>query len=358
VRRLRQTWTSGWNGAWGDVRNTHTTGSPRNGLFDEALLRWAQTGDAAFLSVALPTGYQHALRPLLRDLDADAVPRAFLAEGLPHHGSRDKLGRDRLDPALEPLRGPEPEGWLAEWNGWTGYDLEHCTVDRLWGLLALTGSPWMAREIRAVGESLRTWPFARDERAPGSVRGCGWALRTLAHCASLPDGGAYVTAMGRLVGHMDGLERRHGKGWLNDQKGNARQLADHRFTVPWQHAVVLYGLSDATEWLPGDDRVERMAGVFADFLVEQCWDEKGGRFYKSLATDGSGVILEEPALRGTNCWIPPALVLADRMLPDRGYLEAARRGWEPVRAELVDWVKSRKQWHFIQPCLTAFEKAK
>ncbi len=355
IKRLRQTWKPGWNAAWGEVKNTHTTGSPRNGLFDEAMLRWAQTRDPAFLSVALPTTYQHALRPLMRELDADAVPRAFLAEGLPHHGSHDKLGRNRLDPALRVLRGPEPEGWLAEWNGWTGYDIEHLTVDRLWALYAVTGSRWMEREIQAVGESLLTWHFAKDDRAPGSVRGSGWALRTLAHCASLGDGAGYVRAMGLLIKHMDGLEKSHGKGWLNDNKGNARQIPDHRYTLPWQHAIVIYGLAEASEWLPADQRIPRMAGLFADFIAGPGWDEDSSRFYKAVATDGSGVVLREPSLRGTNCWIPPALVLADGMLPGRGYLEAARKGWEPVRDELRDWVKSKKQWHFIQPCLVALE---
>ncbi|HKE00540.1 MAG TPA: hypothetical protein VKE69_05990, partial [Planctomycetota bacterium] len=144
----------GWASAWGDVKDTHQTGSPRNGLCSDGVVRTLQTGFREWFDLAYERATQQALRPILRGLRAADHPQAMLYEGMPHPSWPDRLGRERdPDPNLGRFREGTAGGWLQETHGWNGFDEQHFTVDDLYAIHLLTGDPWVRFELESIGQA-------------------------------------------------------------------------------------------------------------------------------------------------------------------------------------------------------------
>ncbi len=341
----------GWSGPWGDVRDTHQTGSPRNGLSSDGVLRSLQTGLGTWFDLTWERATQQALRPLLRDFRAADHPGALLFEGMPHPKWPDRLGREQgPDPRLARFRDGTSGGWRTETHGWNGFDEEHFTVDDLYAVHLLTGDPWVRFELQAIGQALLTYRFAKEDVPAASARADGWVLRGLVQLHRALGDPAYLEAAARLV---RGLEATRGKGpmrWLHELPPDPRQLVNHPFEMVWQVAIAVNGLAAYHE-ATGDALAKRILLDAADFLVHHGWDAEQGAFRRSVATDGSGLSMPETGPGGTQSWIASALVAAHRLDPKPEYAILAEGIHRPVAGANATFERGGLQWTWWQSFL-------
>jgi len=349
--RARKSREYGWNGAFGDVKGTHQTGSPRNGLSSDGVLRTLQTGMREWFDLTFERAVQQSLRPIVRSIRAADHPNVLLFEGMPHPKWPDRLGREiPLDPRLAAWREGTSGSWMRETHGWNGFDEEHFTVDDLYAVHLLTGDPWVRFELESIGQAILTYPFAKKAVASASARSDGWLLRGLVQLHRVTGDRAYLDAASQLV---RGMDARRGKGeikYLNEAAPDPRQLTNHPFEMPWQVAIAVNGLVYYFEQT-GDPLARTIALDAADFLVKDGWNPKTGVFKRCVATDGSGAFLDEREPGGTQSWIASALVAAYRLEPKPEYRILADGLYRVVKATNATFDRGGQQWSWWQSYL-------
>lgn len=346
--RARSKFEYGWAGPWGDYKDTHQTGSPRNGLASEGVLRTIQTGHREWFDIAWRKTSQHALRPMIRSIDAREHPDLLLFEGMPHPKWKDRLGRgEPADPRLGPLKQDLSGTYRRETHGWNGFDHEHFTIDDLESVYLLTGDPWLRSELAAIGEALLTYDFAKKPVTTKSSRGDGWVLRGLCQLYQRLGDGRFLDAARSLVA---GMESERGKGnlkYLHESSPDPRQLANHPFEMPWQVAIAILGLADYYE-ISADTLAKTILVDLADFLCNDAWTPARGGFKRAIATDGSGEFIDEKDPAGTQSWIAPALVAAYRIEPRPEYMILADGLYRHVKSSNATFERGGIQWTWWQ----------
>jgi len=311
----RTSYAFGWS-EFGEqiwAKSTHTTGSPRNKLtyWD----KFAMTGSySAFRIPELFALHSRDLRTYHIDgFSKEARPNAVLWEALPVWSlSPDQLGRDALDPALDPHRAGVP----ANGHGWNAFDVEHMSVDDLYEYYLMTGDPVSLDSLREIGEVMRTWLIYSTEKAPGSSRGVGWSMRALIKIWQVTGEQRMLDSADELVASVAatyGQEPSPVTGivyhYVTRYPPHANHLSNDEYDLPWQLACVIYGFllhHDET----GDPLSREIALNVADYMVDFGWN--GVAMDEALAVDDHGTVNHKSDNSGINIWIPSALALAYR----------------------------------------------
>ncbi|MBI3821006.1 MAG: hypothetical protein HY286_20135 [Planctomycetes bacterium] len=341
----------GWCGPWGDIKDTHQTGSPRNGLCGEGVLRTIQTGFREWFDGTWEKAAQHALRPILRDVRAAEHPNLLLFEGVPHPKWKDQLGRDAgFDPRFDAFREGTSGGYRQETHGWNGFDHEHFSVDDLYSLYLFTGDPWLRFELESVGQALLTYDCARKPATTHSARGDGWVLRGFCNLYKVLGDKNYLDAARNLVLGMDAERSKGDMKFLHDNGPDPRHMTNHPFEMPWQVAIAIDGLAVYYE-ITRDELAKTIAIDLADFLVKDAWNAADGTFKRAVATDGSGAFVNETDKTGTQSWIASALVAAHRLQPKPEYMILADGIYRNVKSSNATFEKGGIQWTWWQSYL-------
>lgn len=349
--QTRQQREYGWAGPWGDVKDTHNTGSPRNALCSDGVLRSLQTGYREWFDLTWEKVFQHALRPIVRGIRASDHPDLLLYEGMPHPKWKDRLGREaRPDPFFERFRDGPAGGYLQATHGWNGFDQEHFSIDDLYAAHLLTGDPWLRFELESIGQALLTYPFAKQPVSLHTSRGDGWVLRGLCLLYRALGDERYLEAARSLVEGMDAERSKGARKWLHSNGPDPRHLADHPFEIPWQVSIAINGLA-AYHRISKDPLAKTIAIDAADFLVKHCWDPARGMFYADVATDDSGAKRDDTDYRGTQSWIPSGLVAAYRLEPRPEFMILANGIYEKVKTYNATFDKGGTQWAWWQSYL-------
>lgn len=319
----RSSYAFGWS-EFGEptwAKNTHTTGSPRNKLtyFD----KWAMTGSWwGFRTAELFALHSRDLRTYhIEGFSREKRPKAVLWEGLPPWDySEDKLGRDQLDPALDPHRQGIPE----DGHGWNGMDFEHMVADDLYEHYVLTGDWVTLDSLREMGEILRTWLIYSTEKAPGSSRGVGWTLRALVKIYQATGDPRFLESADDLVAAVDATYGRDPSPvtglvyhYVTRFPPNANHIPDDEYDLPWQLGVVIHGMM-LHHRETGSKTSRRIALDVADYIVDYAWN--GVAMNESLAVDDHTYFNYKGDNTGVNTWIPSALAIAYREDPRPEYL--------------------------------------
>jgi hypothetical protein len=341
----------GWSGSWGDVKDTHNTGSPRNALCSEGVLRTLQTGYREWFDLTWEKVFQQSLRPIIRGIRAADHPNLLLYEGVPHPKWADQLGREnRPSSFFDKFREGTYGAYRQSTHGWNGFDQEHFTIDDLYATHLLTGDPWIRFELESIGQALLTYDFAKRPVSLHTSRGDGWILRGLCQLHRALGDPAYLAAAKSLV---EGMDAERGKGdekWLHASGPDVRHIADHPYETPWQVSIAINGLAAYHE-LSNDPLARTIALDAAGYLVKHCWDSKRGMFYADVSTDGSGVKRDDVDFRGTQSWVPSGLVAAYRLDPKPEYLILADGVYEKVKTFNATFDKGGIQWAWWQSYL-------
>ena len=180
-------------GAWGDHKNTSTTGTPRNGPHTPEAQYAAQAGRSEPILQLEGISWAQQLRPYhLFGLKVGANDDIYLWDGLPYRitGGRvvsaENLGRRALH-LSDPYKAWRQGVPLSYHHDFGAYDVEHFSVDHLFDYYTFTGDHLSLEEIRHLGECLmgatRTFKYfsgltVLTARAEGWVmQGPGQVLR-------------------------------------------------------------------------------------------------------------------------------------------------------------------------------------
>jgi len=245
-------------GSWGDVKETATTGTPRNTPCSPEWVHAVQTNRSFLLLPLLGKAWQQACRPYhLWGLRVGKDQDLRLWGGLPLRPSwagivpadSETLGRRRLY-ATMPYR-----KWArgAEYgrdrpHGWNAYDNEHWTTDLLFDAWLATGDWWCRDELRLLGECAMGMlrPFRYSTRRPQAARCEGWVAQSLVQVW-------LATGDGRIEDFLcDRIRRilvpaiRRDRPWKtpflqSDYAGTGFPMP-HRFYMPWQHGPLVLGM--------------------------------------------------------------------------------------------------------------------
>lgn len=246
---------------WGDPKNTHTTGTPRNQPVTEELGRAVQAENAHMLEILEGKVTQQACRQYhLWGLEVPQDRDIYLWFGLGFRlnggtqtYTRDHLGRYKFH-AENYIHDPY-KNWrrniVAKGHGWNAFDPEHASMDLLFDHYTVTGDAWTLDEIEMLGQYTRgIWRFTDYYSSkPTSTRAEGWVLQLLV--------GAYV-ATGNEDFKSDVLRRvteicdvhRHkehpSKAMFYDANyPSTKYPGNHKFLVPWQSSAIAIGFTSA-----------------------------------------------------------------------------------------------------------------
>jgi hypothetical protein len=331
-----QRWVSGPHfgpfGAWGDVAETGTTGTPRNRVIGLDLT--LRSGNPLLMRKAEGFCLQQQLRPYhLFGLVVDQNLDVYLA-GLPLRNggnwvSGETLGRKRIPKAYERYREGLKLPWIGPY-GMNAYDYEHFTVDILYDYFCLTGSPWVREELRLLGQHLKglLTPKKYNRRWVGTSRGEGWCMKALALCF-------YATGDPSLKRH--GIERLHkildrdrGKG---DLPYASRQYPHPNafgkgvyWDAPWQQGAYVMGMHACFQAF-GDPLFRTLAIDVAKFMAGPGWVEGVGPKYFVNVDNPKQYKLPVGygPLGGTGEFENPAFVLAAELAETIGKIGEEKR---------------------------------
>ncbi len=314
----RSSFAFGWSDFGEQIwaKSTHTTGSPRNKL--TYLDKFAMSGsDSAFRIVEFFALHSRDIRPYhIEGFTKEKRPNATLWEALPVWPySADKLGRDQLDPSLDPHR----EGIPDKGHGWNAFDMEHMVADDVFDQYVMTGDWVTLDSIREMGEVLRTWPIYNPAKAPGSTRGVGWTMRALVKIYQATGDPRFLATadtlvntvaatMGKDPSPVTGLVYHYVTRYIPHNN----HIKDDEYDLPWQLATVIHGmLLHYRE--TGNATSRQIALDVADYLVDYAWN--GIAMNEALACDDHTYANVKYENTGVNLWIPSALILAYRENP-------------------------------------------
>lgn len=316
VSRNWETWNKttshfGPFGAWGDHKNTSTTGTPRNGPHTTEAQYATQTGRSEPIQQLEGMCWQQQLRPYhLFGLRVEANDDIYLWDGLPYRitGGRvvsaENLGRRALhvnDP-YGPWRAGVP---LSYHHDWGAYDVEHISVDHLFDYYTFTGDHFTLEEMRHLGECLmgatRTFKYFSGLTVL-TARAEGWVMQALVKCFVATGDSRYKDhAMRRVRTVIEpGRKKNHASKALMFQGSHSATgyPQPHAFFMPWQHAAVVFGYMAAYRYF--DDRLARSIAHDVLETIRYSWVynfqdpkfglvEKGLRYYTPAEYAGNPV---------------------------------------------------------------------
>lgn len=287
-------------GEWGDVKYTHTTGTPRNTPVSRPLARAIQGENPHLLAQLEGMAWIQAARQYhLWGLEVDDQMDIYLWFGLwfgiinSTKLSEETLGRFKLigdNGANDPYkrwRRNVPSG--GKGHGWNGFDMAHATADLVFDYYTVTGDFWARDELEMIGQYARgIMRFQKYNAAwPQSPRAEGWSMQVLVQ--------AYL-ATGNEDFKQHGLRRvreRIEPFRKKDHPTRAMSFTCCRtetnypqgtsFFNPYMHAAVIYGYLGAHRFFGSDLalQIAEDAAFTADLSHVENWtDPVTKKFYR------------------------------------------------------------------------------
>jgi hypothetical protein len=303
VTRQHQIWKSnaahfGPFNAWGDFKNTSTTGTPRNGPHTTEAQYATQTGRSEPILQLEGMAFQQQLRPYhLYGLRVEPKDDIYLWDGLPYRitGGRvvsaENLGRRALH-LNDPYVAWRQNVPLSYFHDWGAYDVEHFSVDLLFDYYTFTGDHVTREEIRHLGECLmgatRSFKYFSGLTVL-TARAEGWIMQALVKCFVATGDARYKQhAMERLRTVIEPKRKKsHASKALMFQGSHSATgyPQPHAFFMPWQHAAIGFGYVAAYRYF-GDELARTIAHDVLD-TVRYSWvynyqDPKFGLVPKGL----------------------------------------------------------------------------
>ena len=251
-------------GSWGDPKNTHTTGTPRNFAASPELIRAVQAEHPGMLEVLEGKAWQQSVRPVhLWGLDIDQSRDIYMWFGTKfgingkYKLSNDTLGRylihanDGKDDPYKRYRVGLPSKPYHDFNA---LDAEHVTIDMLFDYYTVSGSFWARHEIEQTGQWCRgLWRF---KDYPGSTvmstRAEGWMMQLFVQAYVATGIESFKVDMLRRITEITDRDRHadHPSRSMKWEKNyaNTKYPKDHWFYMPWQHSAVVYGFLAANRF--------------------------------------------------------------------------------------------------------------
>lgn len=250
-------------GSWGDIKETGTTGTPRNCPCSPEWVRAVQTSRGRLLDILVGKAWQQACRPChMWGLRIGPDDGLYLFDGLPYSvfGGRlispETLGRKALHDA-DPYA-PWREGVERPWpgpHGWNAYDSEHWTTDLLFDAWIATGDWWCRDELAHLGECamglLR--PVDHPTRWPQAARAEGWMAHSLVQVWLATGDERIKEFLSHRIREILVPAIQRDRPWRTpfiqrDYPGTGFP-PDHRFYMPWQHGPLILGMLAAWRYL-------------------------------------------------------------------------------------------------------------
>lgn len=248
-------------GAWGDVKTSSETGTPRNCIVNEEFFKTVVSLDSRLVKVLYGKAIQQGCRHVhLHDLVVNEDDDIFLWHLVRASGI--KFGRDKIDAwyrGYDPYKICRPSGFNPDWqlvNKWDGISTEHMSVDILYNTYRLTGYEWLKKEIsqhiewmhghmrfnrygsqyaqaaRAEGWCMNAWVIADRIFGANTERYKSYAIRRLKQIV-LRDRWFDHPSKAICAQHMS-------PNWTGYSE-------DVKTVLPWQHAAIGIGYMRAWE---------------------------------------------------------------------------------------------------------------
>lgn len=232
--------------------DTHTTGSPRNEFYDDAVAMYIKSGDRKWLNRLHDFALFQTARPYhLSDEDGmifdhkkkySSKKPVMFGDGkidVPDYPAYvESFGRTK-DPKFATLP-THPNG-----GPMNGGDLEHMTVDKLYHCYMTLGSRLARRELLNNCQWIaNTYTFMNgDKHFPHSERVLGWTMKAWALGSDVAADGTFFDMMEQLIRQT----KYFAKGdpipfMVGSDKPDTRHLADQKFVCTWQAGIALHGL--------------------------------------------------------------------------------------------------------------------
>ncbi len=245
-------------GSWGDVKETATTGTPRNTPCSPEWVHAVQTNLSFLLLPLLGKAGQQACRPYhLWGLRVEKDQDLRLWGGLPLRPSwagivpkdSETLGRRALYakmPYRKWARGAEYDRDRP--HGWNAYDNEHWTTDLLFDAWMATGDWWCRDELRLLGECAMGMlrPFRYSTRWPQAARCEGWVAQSLVQVRLATGDDRYKEFLCHRIREILVPCIKKDKPWktpfLQSNYAGTGFPMPHKFYMPWQHGPLILGM--------------------------------------------------------------------------------------------------------------------
>ncbi|MCA8968787.1 MAG: hypothetical protein KDC95_03360 [Planctomycetes bacterium] len=249
--------------SWGDPKNTHTTGTPRNQPVTAQLGHAIQAENPHMLEVLEGMVTQQACRQYhVWGLEVPQDRDIYMWFGLGFNlrdtqtYTKDHLGR--YDFHAEAGKNDPYKNWrrnvpgiYSRGYGWNAFDPEHASVDLLFDHYTVTGDHWTLDEIEMLGQYTRgVWRF-KDYYScvPISSRAEGWVLQLLVAAYVATGNEDYKADVIRRVTEITDVHRHkeHPSKAIFYEKNypSTHYPGDNSFFAPWQHAAVAIGFTSA-----------------------------------------------------------------------------------------------------------------
>lgn len=256
-------------GNWGDPKNTHTTGTPRNHPVSPQLAYAIQGENPHMLEVLDGMATQQACRQYhLWKLEVQQDRDIYMWFGLGFNVqgtrtySRDHLGRYEFHAnygANDPYKWWRRNLPARRGHGWNPVDAEHATADLLFDHYTVTGSHWAKDEIEMLGQYVRgVWRF-KDyyTSVPRSARAEGWMAQLLVAAYVATGNDDFKADVLRRIDEVINQYRHveHPSRAMAYEKNypSTKYPGDNRFIVPWQHAAIAIGFTSAFRFFGSDE---------------------------------------------------------------------------------------------------------
>jgi len=240
-------------GTWGEVKYTHTTGTPRNAPCSVELAHAIQGEVPALLEALEGKARRQALRTYhLWNLRVGNGKEIYMWEGLPYRRgsqriSNETLGRKKLWDSDPYVAWRTNVNWGFQDHGWNAFDEEHFSTDLLFDYWTVTGNEWAKDELTMLGQCLKAlmrleYYYTSNVQ---SARAEGWTMQSFVQCyLATGDEDLKDYAISRInqVIEPQRFKTHPSKALSRQWNYPATQFPNPTsFFMPWQHAAVIYG---------------------------------------------------------------------------------------------------------------------
>ena len=372
-------------GDFGDVKETATTGTPRNAPISPELAHAIQGEFPQLLQALEQKAWVQALRTYhLHGLEVGSEENVLLWDMPPvFPSSRDlsseSFGRRRIWRVQDPYPGYRT---LVEWNfnarghGFTHYDTEHWSSDLLYDYWTVSNDAWAKEELRLLGHCLKGTMRLKNASTMHlqAARAEGWCMMGFVQCwLASGDDSIRQHAVRRVleVADAENMKWHASKCFvMQGPYSGAGFPGVTEFFMPWQHAAVVYGYLGAAKFFAQPKALEIAENVAHS--TEYAWvsnfqDPKYGliadglRYYAPLYLDGNpipvnhfdqtvGVKWGDSPLGGAHGFLVSALYLLADATENPGVYDKSMRMGRKLLGDIASSPGDRwYKWNLVIP---------
>jgi hypothetical protein len=246
-------------GAFGDVKRSNTSGTPRNTPITWEAAHAIQARSRHKMIMLQHKAWAQAMRVYhLYGLEVGAESDLYLwyptalTPGTPDI-TPESLGRRELwrnDPYPQLRTRVDFRG-----NGWNGYDSNHWTIDAVFDYWTLSGDAWAHEELRQLGESLKGQWRLRDFPTANlrNARAEGWSMVAFVQSYLATRDASLKQYVLRRIDEIVEPNRRkdHPARMIHEHDHDPRYGVGDNTTAfpPWEHAAIMLGYLGAYKHL-------------------------------------------------------------------------------------------------------------